>query len=127
MSGMARSRRRTSDIRMTTPIKAKPESAYRALTSARELCAWWLERAETEARLPGQAQVRRQRYERAHQGQRLAQVGVGGQRGAGHGEPVRFITRGNAFCQLRSALNLPVLGYCFLDDSSITISCHGSG
>ncbi len=53
MSVMARTCRRTTDIRIATPIKAKPEQVFRALTSARELCAWWLERAETESRNMG--------------------------------------------------------------------------
>lgn len=43
----------TRDIRIGTPVSAAPEDVYRALTSARELCAWWLERAETAARNMG--------------------------------------------------------------------------
>lgn len=50
---MSRAPVRTSDIRITTAVRAKPEQIYRALTSARELCVWWLDRAETEARNMG--------------------------------------------------------------------------
>lgn len=41
------------DIRLSACLKAKPEAVYRALTSARELCVWWLDRAETDARNTG--------------------------------------------------------------------------
>jgi uncharacterized protein YndB with AHSA1/START domain len=34
-------------------IKAKPAAVYRALTSATELCRWWLQGAETEAHSAG--------------------------------------------------------------------------
>ncbi|MBI3553764.1 MAG: SRPBCC domain-containing protein [Elusimicrobia bacterium] len=34
-------------------IKARPEAVYRALTSATELCRWWLQGAETDARNAG--------------------------------------------------------------------------
>ena len=44
---------KTRDIRFTLRIKAKPERVYRALTSATELCRWWLEGAETDARNVG--------------------------------------------------------------------------
>lgn len=44
---------RTRDIRFSVRIKARPEQVYRALTSARELCRWWLEGAETDARNGG--------------------------------------------------------------------------
>lgn len=45
--------RRTSDIRLVVSVRTEPTEVYRALTSARELCAWWLERAETDARNMG--------------------------------------------------------------------------
>lgn len=45
--------RRTTDIRLCVLIKAEPADVYRALTSARELCVWWLDRAETDARSMG--------------------------------------------------------------------------
>lgn len=44
---------RTRDIRLSVKIKAGPEQVYRALTSARELCRWWLVGAETDARNGG--------------------------------------------------------------------------
>lgn len=40
---------RHRDIRLSTCVKAKPERVWRCLTSARELCSWWTERAETDA------------------------------------------------------------------------------
>ncbi|MBI5243692.1 MAG: SRPBCC domain-containing protein [Elusimicrobia bacterium] len=43
-------RAKTRDIRISAFIKAKPEKIYHALTSARELCVFWLDRAETDAR-----------------------------------------------------------------------------
>jgi uncharacterized protein YndB with AHSA1/START domain len=49
----ARPRGRTRDLRFTLKIKAKPEQVYRALTSATELCRWWLQGAETDARNVG--------------------------------------------------------------------------
>jgi uncharacterized protein YndB with AHSA1/START domain len=48
-----RPRGRTRDLRFTLKIKAKPEQVYRALTSATELCRWWLQGAETDARNVG--------------------------------------------------------------------------
>lgn len=45
--------RRTADIRLSILVKAEPAEVYRALTSARELCVWWLDRAETDARNMG--------------------------------------------------------------------------
>ena len=48
-----RSRGKTRDLRFTVRIKAKPERVYRALTSATELCRWWLQGAETDARNAG--------------------------------------------------------------------------
>ncbi|MDE2040253.1 MAG: SRPBCC domain-containing protein [Elusimicrobia bacterium] len=41
------------DLRFVLRIKAKPEQVYRALTSATELCRWWLQGAETDARNVG--------------------------------------------------------------------------
>jgi len=46
-------RGKTRDLRFTLSIKAKPEQVYRALTSATELCRWWLQGAETDARNVG--------------------------------------------------------------------------
>ncbi|MBI5629875.1 MAG: SRPBCC domain-containing protein [Elusimicrobia bacterium] len=40
---------RTRDLRYLIRIKAGPQQIYRALTSATELCRWWLEGAETDA------------------------------------------------------------------------------
>ncbi len=48
---------RTKDIRFSLKIKAKPEQVYRALTSARELCRWWLSFAETDARNLGRVRM----------------------------------------------------------------------
>jgi uncharacterized protein YndB with AHSA1/START domain len=48
-----RPRGKTRDLRFTIKIKAKPELVYRALTSATELCRWWLQGAETDARNVG--------------------------------------------------------------------------
>lgn len=48
---------RTQDIRVTAFIKTRPDQVYRALTSARELCVWWLDRAETEARNMGRLRM----------------------------------------------------------------------
>ena len=47
----------TRDIRLSTPLKARPERVYQALTSARELCLWWLARAETDARSLGRVRM----------------------------------------------------------------------
>lgn len=44
---------RLLDIRLAVTVRAQPAEVYRALTSARELCAWWLDRAETDARNMG--------------------------------------------------------------------------
>lgn len=49
----ARPRSKTRDLRFTLKIKAKPEQVYKALTSATELCRWWLQGAETDARNAG--------------------------------------------------------------------------
>jgi uncharacterized protein YndB with AHSA1/START domain len=46
-------RSQTRDFRLTVKIMAKPDDVYRALTSARELCRWWLMGAETDARNAG--------------------------------------------------------------------------
>ncbi len=48
-----RPKARTRDLRFTLKIKAKPEHVYKALTSATELCRWWLQGAETDARNSG--------------------------------------------------------------------------
>jgi len=48
---------KTRDLRFTLDIKAKPEAVYRALTSARELCRWWLSGAETDARSSGRIRM----------------------------------------------------------------------
>ncbi len=44
---------KTRDLRFSLKIRAKPEAVYRALTSATELCRWWLAGAETDARSAG--------------------------------------------------------------------------
>src|SRR5579872_2787039 len=44
---------KTRDLRFTLKIKAKPDQVYKALTSATELCRWWLQGAETDARNSG--------------------------------------------------------------------------
>ncbi len=44
---------KTQDIRLTVDIKASPTRIYKALTSARTLCRWWLEGAETNAKNMG--------------------------------------------------------------------------
>jgi uncharacterized protein YndB with AHSA1/START domain len=49
--------RRTLDIRLATQVDAGPKDVYRALTSARQLCCWWLERAETDARSMGRLRM----------------------------------------------------------------------
>jgi len=48
-----RPRSRTRDLRFSVRINARPEKVYRALTSATELCRWWLAGAETDARNAG--------------------------------------------------------------------------
>lgn len=49
----AKVRSKTRDLRFTLKIKAKPAQVYKALTSATELCRWWLQGAETDARNGG--------------------------------------------------------------------------
>ncbi|MDD5628372.1 MAG: SRPBCC domain-containing protein [Elusimicrobia bacterium] len=56
-SAPARSRSRTRDLRLSVRIKAKPAAVYRVLTSARELCRWWLTGAETDARSSGRLRM----------------------------------------------------------------------
>ena len=51
------SRSKTRDLRFSIRINAKPEDVYRALTSARELCRWWLLGAETDARNVGRLRM----------------------------------------------------------------------
>ncbi len=48
---------RTRDLRFSVVIKARPEAVYRALTSATELCRWWLQGAETDARSGGRLRM----------------------------------------------------------------------
>lgn len=48
---------RHRDIRLSVAVKAKPERVWKCLTSARELCAWWTERAETDARNGGRLRL----------------------------------------------------------------------
>jgi len=57
MLNMPRPSRKIKDIRLTTAIAAKPDRAYRALVSARELCVWWVDRAETDARNQGRLRM----------------------------------------------------------------------
>ena len=57
LSVPARSRSRTRDLRLSVRIKAKPVEVYRVLTSARELCRWWLTGAETDARNAGRLRM----------------------------------------------------------------------
>ncbi len=45
------------DIRVTTSLRATPGDVYRALTSARELCIWLADRAETDARSMGRMRI----------------------------------------------------------------------
>ncbi|HBL18270.1 MAG: hypothetical protein A2X36_10410 [Elusimicrobia bacterium GWA2_69_24] len=54
---MAHRRPPAADIRFAAFVKAKPEDVYRSLTSARELCVWWLDRAETDARNTGRVRM----------------------------------------------------------------------
>ena len=53
----ARPRSRTRDLRLSVRVKAKPAAVYRVLTSARELCRWWLTGAETDARNAGRLRM----------------------------------------------------------------------
>ena len=48
---------KTRDLRIEVVIKARPEQVYQALTSARELCRWWLDLAETDARNTGRLRM----------------------------------------------------------------------
>lgn len=52
-----KTRSRTRDLRLSASIKAKPQYVYQALTSARELCRWWLSGAETDARSTGRLRM----------------------------------------------------------------------
>ncbi|MBI4349293.1 MAG: SRPBCC domain-containing protein [Elusimicrobia bacterium] len=38
-------------------MRARPERVWRCVTSARELCSWWTERAETDARNGGRLRL----------------------------------------------------------------------
>ncbi|HAM35418.1 MAG TPA: hypothetical protein DEB40_10410 [Elusimicrobia bacterium] len=53
----ARPHWRTRDLRLAVRIGAKPAQVYSALTSARELCRWWLAGAETDARNAGRLRM----------------------------------------------------------------------
>ncbi|MBI3505926.1 MAG: SRPBCC domain-containing protein [Proteobacteria bacterium] len=44
------------DVRIVADVKAPPADVYRAATSARQLCAWWADRAETQIRNGGRFQ-----------------------------------------------------------------------
>ena len=48
---------KTRDIRLSVEIKASPKRIYQALTSARALCRWWLEGAETDAKNLGRLRL----------------------------------------------------------------------
>jgi uncharacterized protein YndB with AHSA1/START domain len=50
-------RSRIRDLRLGLKIRAKPGQVYLALTSARELCRWWLSGAETDARNSGRLRM----------------------------------------------------------------------
>ena len=52
-----RPRSRTRDLRFSARVRAKPGQVYHALTSARELCRWWLTGAETDARNSGRLRM----------------------------------------------------------------------
>jgi len=56
-SPSVRSRSRTRDIRLCVRVRAKPLQVYQALTSARELCRWWLLGAETDAHNSGRLRM----------------------------------------------------------------------
>ena len=62
---------KTRDLRFTVKIKAKPEQVYRALTSATELCRWWLQGAETDARNVGRFRMIWPRIKNPSDGDRL--------------------------------------------------------
>lgn len=47
----------TRDIRLVARLRAKPQTVYQALTSARELTRWWLLGAETAARNAGRVRM----------------------------------------------------------------------
>ncbi|MDD5656118.1 MAG: SRPBCC domain-containing protein [Elusimicrobia bacterium] len=49
--------RKTRDLRLFVRVRAKPAAVYHALTSARELCRWWLTGAETESRSGGRMRL----------------------------------------------------------------------
>lgn len=53
----ASARRKTRDLRLLVRVRAKPAVVYQALTSARELCRWWLDGAETDARNGGRMRL----------------------------------------------------------------------
>lgn len=57
MPAVARRRPPTLDLRISVPVRARAERLYEALTSARELCLWLAERAETDARSLGRLRL----------------------------------------------------------------------
>ncbi len=65
-SSPVRSRSKTRDLRFTVRIKATPEQIYKALTSATELCRWWLQGAETDARSAGRFRMVWPKLKRKH-------------------------------------------------------------
>lgn len=67
-----RPKSKTRDLRFTLAIKAKPDLVYKALTSATELCRWWLAGAETDARNTGRFRMVWPAVKRRHgRGERL--------------------------------------------------------
>jgi uncharacterized protein YndB with AHSA1/START domain len=48
---------KTRDLRLAVRVRAKPATVYQALTSARQLCRWWLVGAETDARNGGRLRM----------------------------------------------------------------------
>lgn len=63
---LPRPRSKTRDLRFTVRIKARPEQVYKALTSATELCRWWLQGAETDARSSGRFRMVWPKLRRKH-------------------------------------------------------------
>jgi uncharacterized protein YndB with AHSA1/START domain len=50
-------RSKTRDLRYSVLIRAKPQAVYQGLTSACQLCRWWLQGAETDARSMGRLRL----------------------------------------------------------------------
>jgi uncharacterized protein YndB with AHSA1/START domain len=65
-SSSPRARSKTRDLRFTVRIKAAPDQVYKALTSATELCRWWLQGAETDARSSGRFRMVWPKLKRKH-------------------------------------------------------------